>query len=198
MRGAWPLVWLVPAAATAQTLPDEVRLSSAAAARAVCEDVAAGGRKADAAARTVYVMTVEPGGFAFQPYDARRARLAVDAISFRGPGGLELTLNDLVGSSRSGGLELSIPASSDEAEGLVRAQRAAVLSLSLWFRVARVAEGRPCAVTHKGTFDGLRLAVEPLAFELRQGHNLVASGETPAFAALRADASPVIEPRVVV
>ncbi len=198
MRGAWAVAWLLPAAAGAQALPDEVRLGSAAAARAVCDEATGGGRKAEAALATVYVMTVEPGGFAFQPYDARRARLALDAVAFRGPAGLELTPYDLVGTARPGGLDLSVPASAEEAETLVRTQRGAALALSLWFRVARPTEGRPCAVTHRGTYDGLRLAIEPLAFELRQGTARVASGETPAFAALRAEASPVLQPRVVV
>jgi hypothetical protein len=182
----------------AQALPDEVRLSSSAAARTACDEASGRGRKAEAALATVYVMTVEPGGFAFQPYDAPRARLALDAVAFRGSGGLELTPHDLVGTTRPGGLDLSVPASAEEADALVRAQRGAALTLSLWFRIAHAAEGRPCAVTHRGTYDGLRLAIEPLAFELRQGNARVASGETAAFASLRAEASPVLEPRVVV
>jgi len=37
-----------------------------------------------------------------------------------------------------------------------------------------------------------------MAFELRQGTQRMASGETPAFAALRAENGPVLSPRVVV
>ena len=197
MRGLYALAAILPAAAAgADTVADEVRLSSAAAARAVCDDIGAGGRKAAAVQAVVYVVTVDPGGFAFAPYDAKRARLGIDTASFVGPDGLELTLNDLVSTPRPGGLEISVPATAAEADAM--AGKRSSLSLDLWFRVAKLAEGRPCAATHRGTVDGLRLAVEPIAFALRQGTQRVASGETPAFAALRAENGPVLSPRVVV
>ena len=198
MRGLYALAAIFPAAAAGAdaVVAEEVRLPSAAAARAVCDDIGAGGRKAAAVQAVVYVVTVDPGGFAFAPYDAKRARLGIDTASFVGPDGLELTLNDLVSTPRPGGLEISVPATAAEADGM--ASKRSSISLDLWFRVAKLPEGRPCAATHRGTVDGLRLAVEPLAFALRQGSQRVASGETPAFAALRAENGPVLSPRVVV
>src|SRR5438034_752635 len=71
------------------------------------------------------------------------------------------------------------------AEVLAKARKAGTLSLVLWFRVAEPAAGPACATVHSTGGKGVRLAVEPLAFELWNGKDKVASGETNAFAALR-------------
>lgn len=204
---AWLLVVvglvLAPGAGAAppQGLPDEVRLVSGADVKALCEELR--DRRTEAAA-AVYVMAISSRSFQFQSYDARRARLAVDvARGFRGSTGTwELVLHDLDGggAARPGDLDLAVPATKQEAAALLKSQRAAELSLLIWFRpAAGDGEAPPCADLRTGDGEGTRLAIEPLAFALMRGETPVASAETPEFAALRdAGEAPVARPDVVV
>src|SRR5262249_36033601 len=151
-------------------LPDEVRLTYEKA-RGVCADIAGGGARRDAALATIYVVSVDAAGFGFTPFDARRARLALDTASFRTQDGIELPPHDRVGPPEANGLDMPVPASATGADGMVSAYRAGSLGLELWFHMSRPSDGRAvCAVSHGGDVSGkgLRVAVEPMAFEVRR------------------------------
>jgi hypothetical protein len=142
-------------------------------------------------------MKLPSAAFAFTAYDGHRARIGIDgARGFRGKdGAYELVLHDLAGARHGKGLDLAIPATSGEAATLAKGRKAGTLSLTLWFHVADV--DKPCAALHTAEGDGTRLAIEPLAFELAQGSERLASGETGDFASLRQETTKR-EPRVVV
>jgi len=174
-------------------------------ARAVCAsvDVDAPGR-AEALGR-VYTARWGARGFALGAYDAARARLAVDGgRALRSEdGSFEIVLYHIAGGRRpEGALELAFPASPAEAAETQRAQLLGELELTLWFQVAAPTDGSAsCATVASTRGDGLRLAVEPLAFELSRRGERLASGESPRFASageVESELGPVREPRVVV
>src|SRR5262249_41718779 len=166
-------------------------VATAADVRTICVDPA----RADA---PVYAIALPASGFALAPYDAARGRLAIDgARGFRGDG-FELTMYGLIARpAPRGALDLAVPATADEARALAAAHAQGALKLTLWFVPAQV--DPTCAVVHRVADDGIRMAIEPLAFELSRGGEKIASGETARFAALREEATPppATRPRVV-
>lgn len=192
---------LAAGAAGAAGLPDgvpgQVELTSGADLRALCDELADSPQDAGQA---VYVLTISSRSFAFAPYDGRRARLAIDgARGFRGStGAWEMVLWDLTGraAAPAGALDLAVPATKAEAAALKKLHQQLGVTLVLWFRpVGRAA----CAqVVAPGGEEGVRVAIEPLAFALMKGRERVASAETPEFARLREGAVPVERPEVVV
>lgn len=164
--------------------------------RAICDSIGAGGRTRRETLATVYSVTFASPGFSFAPYDAARARVALDAGRTVRGAGFELAFHDLLGRGRPK-LEIAVPVSAGDARGLAEAHDRGLLELVLWFQPADSTESI-CAPVRRVDSDGLRLAVEPVAFELRRGGEAVASGATPAFAALRdeAVARPIVHPQV--
>ncbi len=179
------------------TVAGDVRLAGGDDVGALCAELTGGGEDAKRAAAGLYSMKLPSAAFAFTAYDGHRARVGIDAArGFRGKdGAYELVLHDLAGARRGKGLDLAIPATSAEATTLAKGRKAGTLSLTLWFRVPDV--DKPCAALHTAEGDGTRLAIEPLAFELAQGSERLASGETGDFAALRQERIKR-DPRVVV
>jgi len=167
--------------------------------RAICDAVApdAAGRREALAG--VYSLTFPSSAFRLLPYDRGRGRVAVDgAWGFRGDG-WELVLHDLAGGRPpAGALDLAFPSTPGEGGALAAAHQAGQLSLVVWFQPA--AAEPPCAVVHSVASDGVRMAIEPLAFELRKGNERIASGESARYAAMREEVAPgpVVAPRVVV
>ena len=181
------------------------RVASGEDARAVCAsvDAEAPGRK-EALGR-VYTARWGSRSFALAGYDAARARLAVDGgRALRSDdGGFEVVLYHIAGGRRpEGALELAFPATPGEAAETQRAHLMGELELTLWFQVAAPADGSvSCATVSSTRGDSLRLAVEPLAFELSRKGERLASGESPRFASAGEvvdELGPVREPRVVV
>jgi hypothetical protein len=148
----------------------------------------------------VYTARWGSRAFALLPHDAARARLAVDETrALRGDdGGFEVVLHHLAGGRRpDGALELAFPASAAEAAETTRAHLLGELELTLWFRIAAPADGSAaCAPVASTRGDGLRLAVEPLAFEITRRGERLASGESPKLAP--PEPPPVVAPRVKV
>lgn len=170
--------------------------------RAICDAVAPGAAGRAEALAGVYTMTFPAKTFRLMPYDLGRSRVAIDeAAGFRGEG-WELTMHGLVpGKLPAGALPLAFPASTNESVELSGAHRDGRLSLVVVFQPAASGDGTPpCAVSHSLDGDGIRLAIEPLAFELRRGSERVASAESARYAALRDETAPgpVTAPRVVV
>jgi hypothetical protein len=189
---------LAPGAAAAQARPaglrDEVLLSGAADVKALCTELHDGDEDARA---SVYVIALSSASWSFAPYDGKRARLVVDAgKGFRAvTGAWELAV--VPPAAGTAPLDVAIPASGKEAAQLIREGRAAELQLWLWFRPATLPRGAgACAEVHRVKGEALRLGVTPLAFALVRGKEQVASGETSAFAALRAADGPVADPTV--
>lgn len=183
-------------AAGAETLPAATDV------KAICDAVApdAVGRR-DAMAGT-YAVTLPSTAFRLMPYDRARGRVAIDGgRGFRGDG-WEMVLHGLVpGRVPAGALELAFPASAADGDELAVAHAAGRLTLVLTFQPAASDAVAPaCARMHTVASDGVRLAVEPMAFELRRDAERIASGETARFAALRDEAAPgpVVTPKVVV
>jgi hypothetical protein len=141
------------------------------------------------------------GTFTLAEYEAATARLAIDgARGFRArDGSFEMVLHALVGGvPPAGALTMAVPASATEAEDLRRAHARGELELTLWYQVASPPDGGDvCATVRSTRGDGIRIAIEPLAFELSRKGERIASGESARFAALT-DPGPVVEPRVVV
>jgi hypothetical protein len=169
----------------------------------MCASVIEGTIGRDDALTRVYSVTLPAAGFAVAAYDARRARILVDAgRGFRGDGGrFELVLHDLTGTSAGREtFELAIPAAADEAAALQAAHARGELGLQLAFQLAAPADGQVCAAVHRAAGDGVRVAIEPLAFAVTRRGERVASGESPRMTAMRESASPpvVVAPRVVV
>jgi hypothetical protein len=181
----------------ASTVAGEVRLAGGEDVGALCAELRVGGADTDRAVAGLYSMKLPSSAFAFTAYDGHRARLGIDgARGFRGKGGAyELVLNDLAGARRGKGLDLAVPATAAEASSMAKGLKAGTLSLTIWFRVADV--DKPCASLHTTDGDGTRLAIDPLAFELAQGSERLASAETGDFAALK-QVRPQRAPRVVV
>jgi hypothetical protein len=193
-------------------VPGEVRLTKGEDVSAVCAAVTEGAAFAaaeapdldaearDLASASVYVVTLSPAGFGLGQFDDRRGRLPIDAA--RGfhsrSGGFELVLGDLAGGRAVTGLEMAIPTTAEDAVVLRRGHRAGLLTLTIWFRVARGGDMPSCAVVHRGGTSGVRMAIEPLAYLVRREGEPLASGETDDFAALRAEGAPVLTPRVIV
>jgi hypothetical protein len=176
-------------------------MSSAADVRALCAALAETGPGRADVLGAVYAIALPATGFALAPYDAGRGRLPIDgARGFRGDG-YELTLYGLITrAAPRGALDLAVPATAADARALAGAHEQGALRLTLWFVPAQPEGGPTCAVVHRVADDGVRMAIEPLAFELSRGDERVASGETARFAALRDEETPppVRKPRVVV
>jgi hypothetical protein len=175
-------------------LRDEVLLSGAADVKALCAELHDGD---DDAKSSVYVIALSSASWSFAPYDGKRARLVVDAgKGFRAiTGAWELAV--VPPAAGNAPLDVAIPASGKEAAQLIREGRAAELQLWLWFRPATLPQqAGACAEVHRVKGAALRLGVTPLAFALVRGKEQIASGETSAFAALRAADGPVADPSV--
>src|SRR5215813_4824635 len=160
--------------------------------RAICDAVAPGAAGRADALSGVYTMTLPAKSFRLAPYDLGRSRVGIDeAAGFRGDG-WELTLHGLVpGKLPPGALSLAFPATTTESAELAGAHREGRLSLVVVFQAATPGDGTPpCAVSHSVDGDGIRLAIEPLAFELRRGSERVASAESARYAALREETAP--------
>lgn len=175
------------------------RVTSAADVRAVCD--AARAPRGDGRART-YVITLPAAGFALGGYDTASARVRIDAQrGFKGAG-YELVLHHIAGvdtKSADPRFELAFPATSTEEADVRAAHLAGTLELALWFQAASPRDGSAvCAEVRSTRGDAVRLAIEPLAFELTRRGERIASGESARFAALGGDAAPVTAPRVVV
>jgi hypothetical protein len=174
------------------------RIANAAEVGALCAEVAAAGAEAQARLRRTQLAS---RSFALAAYDARAAKVAIDARrGFRAAdGSFEMVLHHLAGGRPpAGALELAVPATAAEGEELRGAHARGELELSLWFHVATPADGSDvCATVRSSRGDGVRIAIEPLAFELTRRGERIASGESARFAAL-ADPGPVTDPRVVV
>ncbi len=186
----------VAAGAQGETLTPVATLEDA---RAVC---------ANADATRHYRMGIPSKGFHLAPYDRSRARLAVDvARGVRGEdGAVELVPHHIAGLvQRSGGLDVALPVDAHEAPVLAAAHARGELGLRLIFQLAAPADGSAvCAELQSAAREGLRIAIEPLAFEITRGGARIASGETPQWTAARdrqitpASVSSVESPRVVV
>jgi hypothetical protein len=175
-------------------LRDEVVLNGAGDVKALCTELHDGDEDARS---SVYVIALSSASWSFAPYDGKRARLVVDAgKGFRAVSGAwELAVVPPAAGATP--LDLAIPASGKEAAQLIREGRAAELQLWLWFRPATLPkQAGACAEVHRVKGEALRLGVTPLAFALVRGKEQVASGETSAFAALRAADGPVGDPTV--
>jgi hypothetical protein len=187
------LGFAIPAVARADDagLRDQVRIGSSAEIGALCDELGpdVDHSQREQAREAVYVISLPATAWSFAEYDAKHARLAVDtARGFRGGKALwELMLHDLGGHVLSGSLDMAIPATAKEAGALMKAQKAGQLALTLWFRPSTAGKGAPCAVTHTREGEGVRLAIEPMAFAIERGKDreLVASGATDAFEELR-------------
>lgn len=191
----------------AEALRDEVRLSSAADVKALCAELGATDEgERDQALAAIYAMPLPAGSWTFAAYDSARARLAIDGErGFRGPKGQwELVLHELgagkaskasKGSKAKAALDMAVPATGKEATVLLKARKAGTLTLTVWFRPT---SAKACVAVHTRDGDGVRLAIEPVAFELARGEEIVASGQSDAFAALRDAEAPVGEPVVAV
>ncbi len=184
---------LLPVTADAEGLKGEVRIGSATEVKALCDELAPDADRVEReeARQAVYMMTLPAGSWSFLEYDAHQARLSVDAVrGFKGPkAAWELVLHELGAHSAktaATGLAMAIPATAKEAVGLVKAQKAGQLALTLWFRPATPdGKGVVCAATHTRDGEGVRLAIEPMAFAITRGKDSVASGATEDFEALR-------------
>jgi hypothetical protein len=177
-------------------------LASATDVRAICDAVAPDAKDRTEALGTAYTLVLPSKSFRLVPYDAGLGRAGVDTVrGFRGEG-WELMLHGLIGGrTPPGALDIAFPASTSESRDLAAAHSAGRLTLLLVFQPAKPeASGAVCARTHTADSDGVRLAVEPLAFELRRGDERIASGQTARYEALREEAAPgpVTAPRVVV
>src|SRR5262245_33158783 len=141
----------------------EVRLASRDDVTALCSALAGDITTRDEALGNIYVATVPADGYALLPYDAARARAAVDVKrGFRSKvGAFELVEHDLTGGARAAGatpaLDMAVPASPAEAAELARGQRSGTLVLTIWFQIAHP-EGPSCAAVHQVDRDGVRLA----------------------------------------
>jgi hypothetical protein len=175
---------LARAGARPAGVPGEVQLAGGADVRALCGELKEDGEAAEA----VYVMPVPSSAFVFAAYDKKAARLAVNAqkglVSESGQWELAVVGEPL--------LALAVPATGKEAARLVKQAKAGELTLWLWFRPARLPQqGMHCVGVASVKGERVRLGVEPLAFALVRGQELVAAGETPAFAAMREREAPV-------
>jgi hypothetical protein len=177
-------------------LRDEVLLSGAADVKALCAELHEGDAEAAAA---VYTVALSSAWWSFAPYDGKRARLLVDTQKgFRSPtGAWELAV---IPPADNAALALALPASGKEAAQLIRQGKAGELTLWLWFKPAALPkQSGACAEVRGGKGAGVRLGATLMAFALvRAGGEPVASGETQAFAALRALDGPIADPRVEV
>lgn len=184
-------------------VPAEIPLHSPADLSALCAEVAPDPtldperhRARGEALAAVYRMSLPSAAFAFEEYDAARARLVVaQKRGFRSrPGRYELLIPDAAG----GALDVAIPTTAPEAESLLAARKAGTLALTLWFRLLAKPDESPCLVVHSVHGKGVRLFITPLAFALKQHGQLLVRGETEAFTALAEKEAPVLLPRVVV
>lgn len=173
------------------------RIGNAAEVGAVCAEVAGGGEATTRIRRS----TFGAAQFGLAPFDSRSAKVGIDGRrGFRATdGSFEMVLYHLAGGrAPAGALELAIPASASEAAELESAHARGELELTLWYQVATPTDGSDaCATVRSTRGDGVRMAIEPLAFELTRRGERVASGESARFAALT-DPGPVLEPRVIV
>jgi hypothetical protein len=167
-------------------VPGEVQLAGAADVRALCDELKQGG---DAASQ-VYVMAIPSSSFAFSPFDRKKGRLSVDLSRVHGAGGAwELEAD--------GGLAVAVPASGKDAASLLKQAASGELTLWLWFKPAHLSGlSFHCAAVRGVRVSGVRLGVEPMAFALVRGKDVVASGETQAFSALRDVNGPIDAPAV--
>jgi hypothetical protein len=196
--------------ARAGSVPGEVRLVSGAEVKALCGELGPSGvgstslqrHQRDEALEAVYVMTLASSAFTFEPYDAGRGRLPLEPRFRSSTGSYELVLHGLHADERAAAaaiLDLALPASAREAASLARQRRAGELTLTVWFRLPPpMPGGALCAAVHSRDGEGIRLAIEPIAFELARRGRVIGGGEAPSFAELREAALPVDQPRVVV
>lgn len=194
-RRVWALPFvLLTLPARAQTLTPIASLEDA---RAMC---------ASADPARFYTVTLPARGFTLAPYDAPRARLAVDAsrgLRAAEEGALELVLHHIagLGAGREGDLDIAIPTSAADAAALRAAHARGELGLKLTFQLAQPGDGSAvCAAVVRADGEGMRAAVEPAAFEILRDGAPLASGESSRFGAARESARPaaVAAPRVVV
>src|SRR5512143_2399392 len=159
---ALPLVGTLALAAAAAAEPQ----ASATDVRAICDAVAPDAANRGEALAGPYTMTLPASAFRLLAFDAARGRAGIDAArGFRGAG-FELSLHGLTGGrAPAGALDLAFPATAAEARDLAAAHQAGRLTLVLVFQPAAADGGPACAALHTVDSDGVRLAIEPLAFE---------------------------------
>jgi hypothetical protein len=143
---------------------------------------------------SVYSVALGSRGFAFEPYDAARARLRLDVRrGLRGDAGaFELVFHHIAGlEDGRESLELAVPLSIDEAGVILGDHARGAIGLRLTFELSGPADGSAvCATVHRGDREGIRAAIEPLAFELTRGGERLASGASPRFLAQQEAAKP--------
>ena len=130
----------------------------------------------------VYGMTLDSPSFALAEFDAGRQQVAVDVAKGLGRPtvGFELVPGSIAGAS-SGSVAMVVPGCADEAARLKEAHAEERLMLTVWFEIARGGKWPACA-ERKGAARGVRLAIVPVAFQLKRDDEEIASGHASGHA----------------